>query len=53
MILNSFISTGIEWVPIVFIEVNKNEKDDIISFLENLEEDDDVQNVFSNVKFTE
>jgi len=51
--INSFISTGIEWVPIVHIEVNKDEKDDILSFLENLEEDDDVQNVFSNVKFNE
>ena len=51
--IDSFISTGIEWVPLVHTEVNKNEKDDIIKFLENLEEDDDVQNVFSNVKFTE
>ena len=51
--INSFISTGIEWVPLVHIEVNKDEKDDILSFLDNLEEDDDVQNVFSNVKFTE
>ena len=50
--INSFISTRIEWVPLVHMEVNKDEKDDIISFLENLEEDDDVQNVFSNVKFT-
>ena len=51
--IDSFISTGIEWVPLVHIEVNENEKDDILSFLEKLEEDDDVQNVFSNVKFTE
>ena len=51
--IDSFISTGIEWVPLVHTEVNKNEQVDIISFLENLEEDDDVQNVFSNVKFTE
>ena len=46
-----FISAGIEWIPIVFIEINKNEKEDILSFLENLEDDDDVQNVFSNVRF--
>ena len=51
--IDSFISTGIEWVPLVHTEVNKNEQVDIIRFLENLEEDDDVQNVFSNVKFTE
>ena len=49
--IDTFISTGIEWIPIIFIEVNKNEKDDIINFLENLEDDDDVQNVYSNVKF--
>ncbi len=49
--INSFISTRIEWVPIIFIEVNNNEKNDIVTFLDGLEEDDDVQNVFSNVKF--
>jgi YebC/PmpR family DNA-binding regulatory protein len=49
--LDSFISTGIEWIPFVFIEVNQTEKEDIINFLENLEDDDDVQNVYSNVKF--
>ena len=51
--IDFFISTGIEWIPLVFIEVNKNEKDDIINFLENLEDDDDVQNVYSNVKFSD
>jgi len=49
--IDSFISARIEWVPLNFIEVNRNEKDEIISFLENLEDDDDVQNVYSNVKF--
>ena len=49
--IDSFISTAIEWVPINFIDVNKTEKDDIINFLENLEDDDDVQNIYSNVKF--
>ena len=34
-----------------FIDANDNSKDEILSFLENLEEDDDVQNVYSNVKF--
>ncbi len=49
--IDSFISTAIEWIPIVFNEVSENDKDDIISFLETLEDDDDVQNVFSNAKF--
>ena len=49
--IDSFISTGIEWIPAIFIEANDNEKGDILSFLETLEDDDDVQNVYSNVKF--
>ena len=49
--INSFISTGIEWIPTVFIQVSEKEKNDVMSFLDNLEEDDDVQNVYSNVKF--
>ena len=49
--IDSFISTRIEWVPTIFIEANDNEKNDILSFLETLEDDDDVQNVYSNVKF--
>ena len=49
--IDSFISTGIEWLPIIFIEVSDNEKNEILDFLENIEDDDDVQNVYSNVKF--
>ena len=49
--INTFISAGIEWVPIVFIEVGNNEKNDIINFLETVEENDDVQSIYSNVKF--
>ena len=36
-----------------FIELNKNEKDEILNFFENIEDDDDVQNVYSNVKFND
>ena len=49
--IETFISTGIEWVPLVYVEINKNEEEEVISFLENLEDDDDVQNVYSNAKF--
>ena len=49
--IHTFISAGIEWVPIVFIEVSNNDKNDIINFLENVEDNDDVQSVYSNVKF--
>ncbi len=44
----NFISTEIEWVPINKIKLNDEDKDKMIKFLEILEEDDDVQNVFTN-----
>ena len=44
-----FISTEIEWVPLNSVEINKDNKDSVVDFLETLEEDDDVQNVYSNV----
>ena len=49
--IQSFISTGIEWIPLIYIEVDSNEKDEIVNFLENIEDDDDVQSVYSNVRF--
>ena len=49
--IDSFISTGIEWIPTIFVEAKDSDKDGILSFLENLEDDDDVQNVYSNAKF--
>ena len=45
----NFISTEIEWVPLNSIEVNRDNKDGVVDFLETLEEDDDVQSVYSNV----
>ena len=51
--IDSFISTGIEWMPLIFIEANDNEKDDIVSFLETLEDDEDVQNVYHNLEISE
>ena len=45
----NFISTEIEWVPINSVDIQNDEKESVIDFLENLEDDDDVQNVFSNV----
>ena len=49
--IKSFISTGIEWIPLIYIEIMESEKPNIISFLESIEDDDDVQNVYTNVKF--
>jgi YebC/PmpR family DNA-binding regulatory protein len=45
----NFISTEIEWVPINSVDIQNDEKESVVEFLENLEDDDDVQNVFSNV----
>ena len=49
--INNFISTEIEWVPLNNVDVLEENKDDLINFFETLEDDDDVQNVYSNAKF--
>ena len=46
--ISNFISTEIEWVPINKIKLNEEDKEKMIKFLEILEENDDVQNVFTN-----
>lgn len=48
--IKNFISTKIEWIPLNNIEVSKDMEENLIEFFEMLEEDDDVQNIFSNVK---
>jgi YebC/PmpR family DNA-binding regulatory protein len=50
-IISNFISTDIEWVPLNSVNVKKDREESVIDFLENLEDDDDVQSVFSNVNF--
>ena len=50
--INNFISTGIEWVPLNAVEISEEKKKELISFFETLENDDDVQNIYSNVKFS-
>ena len=49
--IKNFISTRIEWVPLNNIEISNEKNDDLINFFETLEEDDDVQNIFSNAEF--
>ena len=46
--ISNFISTEIEWVPINKIKLNDEDKEKMIKFLEILEDDDDVQHVFTN-----
>ena len=50
-IITKFISTEIEWVPLNSIDIKKDEEESVIEFLETLEDDDDVQNIFSNINF--
>ena len=47
----NFISTGIEWIPLNCIEISREKKEELINFFETLEENDDIQNVYSNVEF--
>ena len=49
--ISKFISTGIEWVPLNTVEISDEKKEELINFFEILEDDDDVQNIYSNVKF--
>jgi len=49
--ITNFISTEIEWLPLNNVDVVKDREEITIEFLESLEEDDDVQNVFSNANF--
>ena len=49
-IVTNFISTEIEWIPLNSVEVAKDRQEIAIEFLETLEDDDDVQNVYSNIK---
>ena len=50
-IINNFISTEIEWVPLNSVDVVEDRAEAAIQFLETLEDDDDVQNVYSNINF--
>ena len=50
-IVSNFISTEIEWVALNNANVDKEKQETVIEFLESLEDDDDVQNVFSNANF--
>jgi len=49
--ISNFISTEIEWLPLNSVDISKDRQEDIIQFLETLEDDDDVQNIYTNVKF--
>ena len=48
--IEKFISTGIEWLPINKILLNKEKTKSVINFLEALEDDEDVQYVYANLE---
>jgi YebC/PmpR family DNA-binding regulatory protein len=50
--INNFISTSIEWIPLNKVEITKNKQEDLINFFETLEDNDDVQNIYSNAEFS-
>ncbi len=49
--IRNFISTEIEWKPLNSIVVSKDKIEVATEFLETLENDDDVQNIYTNLKF--
>ena len=49
--ISNFISTEIEWLPINSVEISKEKNESLINYFEALEDDDDVQNIYSNVEF--
>ena len=49
--INNFISTEIEWIALNNVEISIEKKEDLINFFETLEEDDDIQNIYTNAKF--
>ena len=49
--ISNFISTEIEWIPLNNVDILNEKNEDLINFFETLEEDDDVQNIYSNANF--
>ena len=49
--ISNFVSTEIEWIPLNSVKISNENREDLIRFFETLEENDDVQNVYSNAEF--
>ena len=50
-VIANFLSTEIEWLPINKVSLKGEENQNMVKFLETLEDEDDVQNVYTNVEF--
>ena len=48
--IKNFISSGIEWLPINKISLDQEKTKSVLSLLEKLEDDDDVQYVYANLE---
>ena len=48
--IHEFISAAIEWLPMNKIVLDKDKIKSVLSFLEMLEDDDDVQHVYANLE---
>ena len=51
--ITNFISTEIEWIPLNNVKVSKEKNEELTNLFETLEDEDDVQNIYSNAKFNE
>ena len=49
--IQNFFSTEIEWIPLNIINLSGENKENMIKFLEFLDDDEDVQNIFTNARF--
>ena len=48
--IQDFISSSIEWLPINKISLDQEKTKSVLSFLESLEDDDDIQHVYVNLE---
>ncbi|MBS1934959.1 MAG: YebC/PmpR family DNA-binding transcriptional regulator, partial [Bacteroidetes bacterium] len=44
------ISAEVEWIPTVTVELPENQAEEVLKLVDKLEQDDDVQKVFHNLK---
>ena len=50
--IHTIISTEIKWIPLNSVNISEERNEDLKNFFETLEEDDDVQNIYSNANFS-
>ena len=48
--VDNFIHSGIEWYPLNQLDLKEDQYKSVVNLLESLEEEDDVQNVYTNLK---